>query len=209
MIYEEDFISEKRELTSGSATKSVLLLGDSIRQGYCPFTKEYLKDIADVKFPDENCKFTQNTYVNLGKWSRLFENANSVRVIVWNNGHWDIAHWNDDEDSLNSVELYCDMLRRILKRLKNYFPNAKIIFQTTSPMNPSGIMGVNPRSRQEIEAYNKAAVDTLKDFDVLFDDAYEFLKDKPESFYKDYCHLTEDGFRELGKHVAELIKEIL
>ena len=37
--------------------KKIILIGDSIRLGYCGFVKEVLADKAEVFFPEDNCKF--------------------------------------------------------------------------------------------------------------------------------------------------------
>lgn len=192
-----------------SGKKDVFLIGDSIRMGYCGYTAEALKDIVNVKYPNENCRFVQYTYVSLGHWAAMFENPENVAVIYWNNGHWDSAHWDGAEDSLNSIPIYCEMLGKITKRLKKYFPNAKIIFATTTPPNPNGIQGVNKRTRAEVVEYNKAAVKHFENSDVEIDDVFELLQDWDESLYSDYCHLTEEGYKTLGEHVAQTIRKYI
>lgn len=208
--YMEDRVSSKESVGIKDGDKpGVLLIGDSIKCGYADFAKEFLQDVADVRFTKDNCQFAQHTFVYLRSIVSQFENDESVNVVVWNNGHWDIAHWNGDEFSLTPIEEYKSLLVRIYKALKGYFPNAKIVFMTTSPVNPDGSQGNNPRTRPEIESYNKAAIEALGEYGVLIDDAYEFLKDEPSSLYADYCHLTEDGFKKLGKHVADFVRELL
>ena len=58
--------------------KNVILLGDSIRIGYCNYVKEELKDIAEVVFPDDNSRFTQYTFVNLFSWLALADNPEDI-----------------------------------------------------------------------------------------------------------------------------------
>lgn len=186
---------------------NVLLIGDSIRQGYCQTVKDELSDIADVRFPNDNCRFTQYTYVSLGKWRWIFEKPEEVDVVLWNNGHWDAAHWDNDDESLNSPEIYAEMTKRIKKRLRQYFTKAKLIFATTTPRN-TAVSGPNPRSNEEIGLYNKAALGVIGK-DVIVDDLNRFCHELGEDIYADYCHLTPEGFRKLGVHVAETIKKIL
>ena len=38
---------------------SILLIGDSIRLGYCKTVREQLADVANVFYPTENCRNTQ------------------------------------------------------------------------------------------------------------------------------------------------------
>jgi len=188
---------------------AVLLIGDSIRQGYCHAAKEALSDIADVRFPADNCRCTQYTYISLQNWLGLFPEQ-KPEVILWNNGHWDVAHWGGDTEPLNSIHVYVDMTLRIAKRLHKMCPNAKLIFATTTPMNPSGIVGGNPRTTAEIASYNEAVTAALAALPfVTIDDHFTFCKDWGSELFKDYCHLTTDGFTMLGHHVADTIRKAL
>lgn len=192
-----------------SEKKTVFMIGDSMRMGCCENVKKYLSDVANVFYPEENCRYTQYTYVNLVPWANALPDWNDVDVVYWNNGHWDIAHWDDDGASLNSVDIYCNMLTRIYDKLRKMFPNAKIIFSTTTPMNPANIPWINWRTTEEIKEYNNAALKTLENMDVIIYDAFDLLKDKPSEFYADFCHLTDEGFDYLGKAVADFIKKLL
>lgn len=196
-------------VNSDSNRKTVFLIGDSIRMGFQPYAQSELQDEVLLISPEENCRYTQYTYTSLSTWKLLFADPEKVELIYWNNGHWDIAHWDADAESLNSVEQYTTMLTRIYHRLRHYFPNAKIIFATTSPANPNGIMGVNPRDNEEISRYNQAAKNTMDELGVQVDDVYAFLKDWDTDAYADYVHLTDDGFRLLGNHVAQVIRNAL
>ncbi len=206
------FYDEEEKIIAKSIVddkKGVFLLGDSIRMGYCEYTKKLLENIADVRFPEENCRFTQYTYIRLQVWKDLFEAREDVAAVYWNNGHWDVAHWDNDEDCLNSIEDYKKMLVRIYNKIKKYFPNAKIIFSTTFKTNPKGIVGINPRSDKEIKEYNEAAKSVLSPLGVDIDDVFEKFNYFSEDMFKDYCHLTDEGFEILGKHVAEVIKNAI
>ena len=190
--------------------RTVFLLGDSIRLGYCGYAKEMLSDIADVYYPEDNCRYVQYTYVCLQEWKKFFEDPQEVDVIVWNNGHWDIAHFDNDENSLNSVEDYQKGLLRILKRLRDYFPNAKIVFTSTLPVNPVQIGDWNnPRSNEEIRRYNAAAFEVLSGESVFFDDAFAEYENEPASFFSDYCHLTEAGYQRYAAHICEIVRGLL
>ena len=41
--------------------RGILLLGDSIRIGYCGFVREAMEDRADLFWPDGNCMFAHYT----------------------------------------------------------------------------------------------------------------------------------------------------
>ncbi|MFA6714595.1 MAG: SGNH/GDSL hydrolase family protein [Victivallales bacterium] len=185
--------------------KNVLLLGDSIRQGYCHYVKEGLKDIAEVCYPWDNSQYTQYTLVSLSRCLELGD-PHQVNVIHWNNGHWDIGHWDKEKVPLNSPEQYAVMLERIHHRLCVFYPNAKIIFALTTPLNPDGNGSGDPRPNREVELYNSVAGGLMVKLGVGVNDLYSVLKDKAASFYIDHVHLTENGYQLLGKAVVKAIK---
>lgn len=207
--YDEEAALHTKSKTECEKSTKVFLIGDSIRMGYCDMVKEQLSDIGEVIYPDDNCRYTQYTYVNLSAWKNLFSDPDEVRVVYWNNGHWDIAHWDGEEEPLNSIDEYTKMLSRIRSRLKKYFPKAKIVFSTTMPMNPNGQDSFNPRTTKEIGEYNKAAISLFKNTDVLVDDVFGEFKMLTTDYFADYCHLTEGGNKLLSAHISDYIRNIL
>ena len=191
--------------------KKVLLLGDSIRLGYCKFVKSELENSMEVCFPDENCQFTQQTLVSLPRWLNAMPVAKEeIDLIHWNNGHWDAAHFHDDEYSLNTPEVYGIMLERICRQLRFFCPKAKIVFALTTPVHPDNIPMSNPRSNSEIEKYNAVAVEVMKKLGVKVNDLYSLAKEQlPAPLYADYCHYTQEGYEILGRQVIKVIKETL
>lgn len=192
-----------------SSSKAVMLIGDSIRMGYCEFVKDYLQNVADVYYPEDNCRFAQNILVCLGWWADLVPDKEKVAVVHWNSGHWDIAKWHGEHRPLNDIEEYCAMLERIHNAIVRIFPNAKVIFATTTPMNPNGMPAANERTTAEIIEYNKAAVKTMNKLGAEVNDLFETAKDLTTDYYSDYCHFTKEGFSILGRQVADYIKERL
>lgn len=191
--------------------KNVLLLGDSIRLGYCAFVRKELENTARVFYPEENCQFTQYTLVALPRWLNATGiPKEEIDLIHWNNGHWDAAHFNQEDVSLNSPELYGVMLGRICRKLRTLCPNAKIIFALTTPVHPENIPMANPRSNSEIEKYNAVAAEVMEKFDVKINDLYSLAKTNiPSSLYADYCHFKEEGYQILGRQVIRVIRENL
>jgi len=187
--------------------EKVVLLGDSIRMGYAPFVREGLAGIAEVFFPDDNCRFTQYILVNLEQWVRRAGDPRTVSVVHWNSGHWDVAHYYGGP-SLNSPALYARMLKRICRLLRRFCPQATLIFALTTPMNPSGEAGAHPRSNAEIERYNEVARVTMEEQGVDVNDLYTPALGRPV-WYTDYCHFTEEGYRALAGKVCEAVRRAL
>lgn len=208
---EEKFYVEEGSSTVGKSVnenkKQVLLIGDSIREGYCEYVKEELKDIADVYFPPVNCRNTQYIITSLRLWLNLCD-PEKVDVIHFNAGHWDIAHWSEIGDSLTTKREYAKNIIRIVKIANLLFPNAKIMFATTTPMNPKKVAPINPRSTKEIMAYNKRAKKVCKKLKVPVNDLFELSKSWGEEMFKDYCHLVDDGYKLLAHQVSNEIKKL-
>ena len=200
----EDAASEPAQKTSD--LPEVLLIGDSIRQLYCPYVAEALRGQAEVKWPArENCQNTQHVLTNLSRWRGLVA---SPKVVQFNCGHWDAAHWDGDDEPLTSVEEYAGNIRKIIRRIRRYWPEAKIVFATTTKMNPSGEQGRNTRTTEAIRAYNAAAVKVAQEEGVAVNDLFAATEKWPASHYKDYCHFNKEASRRLGRIVAErLAKE--
>ena len=117
---------------------NIFLIGDSIRRGYCETVKAELRDIASVFYCDDNCRSTQYIIFSLRQWANSFSDREKVDIVQFNCGHWDVAHWNGYEHPLTSENEYAKNIKMIIVTLKEFFPNAKIVFATTTSMNPNG-----------------------------------------------------------------------
>ena len=186
----------------------VFLLGDSIRLGYCKTVKEVLEPEIPVVFPNENCRSTQFVIPHLCGWSKACDRE-KVKVFHFNCGHWDVAHWDGDERSLTTPDDYAYNLGRIIRHARDFFPNATFVFATTTPMDPRGRIGRNPRSNEEIDRYNEIARKVCAEYGVLINDLNSFARGWDTDSYIDYCHYTPEKFRLLGEHVADVIKGLL
>lgn len=187
--------------------KNIFLIGDSIRRGYCATVKENLADIAQVFYVDENCRSTQFVIFSLKKWAEMFDRPELVDIVHFNCGHWDVAHWNGYSLSLTSEDEYAKNIQMIITLLRHFFPNAQLVFATTTPMNPDGgsIGGINPRSNESIEKYNKIASRIAMENGVEINDLNKYMKNWESKHYIDTCHLTPDSFAVLGKEVARVL----
>ena len=186
--------------------KNIFLIGDSIRIGYCDTVKKLLADSAEVFYVDENCRSTQYVICSLQFWANMFSNPNLVDIVHFNCGHWDVAHWYGGKLPLTSSDEYKRNIKIIIEMLRKLFPNAKIIFATTTAMNPDGTIGENPRTNSEIGHYNDIAKSVSLENDVAINDLFEVTKDWQSENYADYCHFTTESFANLGKAVAEKLK---
>ena len=191
--------------------KKVFLLGDSIRLDYCDFVKDMLKDEAEVCYSPDNGRFTDYTYVSLPGWKTLAGDPNEVSVVHWNNGHWDCAHWDHVEEPLYTVEEYARRLRRVYDRIRRCFPNARVIFATTTGVCEARVSEMaNPRSTAEIAEYNRAAKAVMAELNVPVNDLAAVAARFPDTYFRDgLVHYGEEGSRLLAQAVADRIREML
>ena len=135
----------------------------------------------------------------------MFENTDEIDTVLFNCGHWDIAHWNGDETALTDLNSYSENIRKIILQLRKLFKNSRIIFITTTPMNPAMPECVNPRTNEEIGEYNKVAIEISNREKIEVFNLNEFVKDWGKEYYKDYCHFTEEGFNNIADKICEYI----
>lgn len=208
MTYMEDGKTNTQFICSDSK-KNIFLIGDSIRKGYCTSTREALSDIAEVFYIDDNCRNTQYVITNLNSWANLFRDPACVDTVQFNCGHWDIAHWRGGEHSLTSETEYARNLQIIICMISELFPRAKIVFATTTTMNPSGQTGINPRTNEEISRYNEIAKAVASQNNISINDLFAIIKEWDGSHYKDYCHFIDEANIVLSQAVATALKTYL
>ena len=94
----------------------ILLLGDSIRMGYCGFVREAMKEKADIFWPEDNCMFAHYTLRFLYEWRHIVPDPAQIDVVHWNNGLWDVQRSTDGcplmplDDYLRTMSLIADLL---------------------------------------------------------------------------------------------------
>ncbi len=190
------------EFICSDTLPNIFLIGDSIRKGYCKTVKDELAGKAEVFYVDDNCRSTQYVIFMIRKWANMFSDTSKVNLVHFNCGHWDTAHFSGTPESLTSEEEYARNIGKIIFLIRKLFPNAKIIFATTTPMNPNGKVGTNPRYNSEIIRYNELACDVCRREGVEINDLFAATRDWGEECFKDYCHLTKEAFETVGKMVA-------
>lgn len=189
--------------------KKIVLIGDSIRMGYDKYVKEALDGVAEVYYPPENCRFSQYTARFLHEWKNKGEWPDDIDLVHWNVGLWDVAELFDD-GPLSSTEHYAEMLRRIDKRIRFLFPNAKVIFATSTAIREEGYSHAFHRHNAIIEQYNAVALETLKGTDTLINDLYSHTVKAPADCCSDMTHYnTPKGAAYMGGKVLAAICPVL
>ncbi|MBQ7294129.1 MAG: SGNH/GDSL hydrolase family protein [Clostridia bacterium] len=189
--------------------KKIILIGDSIRVGYDKYVKDALKDEAEVFYPPENCRFAQYVLRAVSDWRRDGKWGNNADLVHWNAGLWDTLRLYGD-DPLTPPEMYGIMIKRIDKRLRLLFPNAKMVFATSTRVLEHRYGNDFKRYNRDIEEYNRIAVEALKDTDTVINDLYSLTANLPDEYYSDVTHLyTPEGTNAMTNKVLDVICEEL
>ena len=190
--------------------KHVLLIGDSIRMGYENYVKDAFEGVAEVKAPEGNCRYALQVLRYAHEWRKLFScTPEEVDVIHWNAGLWDVLRMYGDEP-LTPVEFYGNLIKRIDVRLRLLFPNAKIIFATSTNVQQEKYGEKLKRLNADIEEYNRVAIEVLKDTDTIINDLYAFTKDIPDECRTDMTHFnTAQGVKTMGGEVVATLCKVM
>jgi hypothetical protein len=166
--------------------KNVLLIGDSIRMGYDKAVRTTLEGKANVYFPEENCRFASYYLRYVHEYKSLLKEGD-VDILHWNTGLWDCLRL-FGEDPHTPLDVYAYYIDRVCQRIKKVFPNATVIFATSTSVQ-SEKMGVNfKRYNEEIEKYNEVAVEIVKKYGFEVNDLYAVSKALPEEAHSDAVH---------------------
>lgn len=166
--------------------KNLLLIGDSIRMGYDKAVQKTLEGKANVYFPSENCRFASYVLRYLHEYKTLM-NSEKVDVIHWNAGLWDCLRLFEEEPH-TPIEVYAYYIDRICVRIKKLFPDAKVIFATSTAVLSEKMSKDFKRYNEEIEAYNQAAVEVVKKHGFAVNDLYAISTSLPENAHSDPVH---------------------
>lgn len=196
---------------------NVLLIGDSIRDGYLRQTRARLNGIANVFGINDNCRHTRYGVQHVDEWVA----GRTWKVIHFNFGMWDFAHKQYDHPELNGPKgppsdsngyittspwQYRDNLKQIVARLKT--TGANLIFATTTPV-PIG--GTGSRFEGSDVMYNDFAKAVMVSEGVAIDDLHAQILPVDAQYHQPYgdVHFTDAGNDVLSGFVATAIQGAL
>ena len=167
---------------------------------YCPVVFMKLDGLAEVVYPEENCRFAKYTLCEFGHWIEKFGIPD---IIHWNNGLWDTLRYNG-EDVLTPLDEYLADMMRIHREMEK--TGAKIIFATSTPTSTLD----SDRRQSDIELYNREVCRLMEAKGVEINDLYTFVKPHVDEYIdEDHIHLNKYGVRAVGDQVIEVIKKYL
>ena len=190
--------------------KKIVLLGDSIRMGYDKYVRDVLANEAEVFYPKENCRFAAYILRCAHEWKRDGSWGDDVDLVHWNAGLWDVIELFGDEP-LTSLSYYGEAIARVDKRLRLLFPNAQMVFATSTNVNEE--MRKNDfkqRHNAIIRQYNAEAIRALAHTDTAINDLYSLTASFPDAYRSDATHFyTPQGTEAIGGQVAAVIADLL
>jgi len=187
------------------ALPKVVLLGDSIREGYAPIVAELLAGKATVVTPKVNGGDTTKLLQNLDEWA-IRERPD---VVHFNCGIHDTKRSKKTGENQVSPQQYEANLREIVKRLREQ-TRAKVLFALSTPIMDERTKPLwETRNYRLINAsiteYNRIAVRVMGELEVPVDDLPAALGDADELarlLDPGGVHYTPEGYRRLADAVA-------
>jgi lysophospholipase L1-like esterase/dienelactone hydrolase len=186
----------------------VLLLGDSIREGYAPLVAKKLDGVAEVIAPKENGGDTANTLKMLDK---ALEAGKPV-VVHFNCGLHDLKFSKKSNTFQVPPDDYVKNLKTIAERLRKETPH--VVFATTTPIiddRHAARKADFDRFDKDVKACNERAVKVMLELGVPVDDLYRIVQDggPAEMLGKDGTHYTPAGNERLADAVTDCVRRQL
>ena len=184
--------------------KNVLLVGDSIRMGYDKAIRSTLNGKANVYFPEENCRFASYVLRYMHVYEKLLKDGH-VDVLHWNKGLWDCLRL-FGEDPHTPIDVYSYYIDRICTRIQKVYPNAQVIFATSTRVQSERMDADFKRYNEEIAAYNEAAVQVVQKYGFQINDLYAASAALPDEAHSDPVHYyTSMGTKAFANQVLSYL----
>jgi len=188
----------------------LVLIGDSIRQGYQPLVASKLKGRADVWSPAENCRHIVWTLDHFKAWIE----DQKPDILHANCGIHDAAfdvHGDGEPQIL--LDQYRLGLRRLVALVKRRLPATRMIWATTTPRywpQPGKPMKDWPYWTH-IDRYNEAATEIMHAAGIPVNDLHRVVIE--EGFARlirdDGVHMKPIGSQKLAAAVVKAVRALL
>lgn len=190
----------------------VLIIGDSISQGYTPHVTALLGDKAMVSRIPENGESSDHGVEQLDEWL----GSTQWDVISFNFGLWDICYRNaalpegKDFDKLHGVisvspEDYRRNLEHIVERLER--THARLLWENITVV-PDGDPGRKP---EDAIRYNQIAKEVMDAHGIPVVDLHQLTAGFDPALFKrpHNVHYSDAGYADIATMVAQAIQRVL
>ncbi|MBW9261403.1 MAG: SGNH/GDSL hydrolase family protein [Candidatus Thiodiazotropha sp. (ex. Lucinisca nassula)] len=185
---------------------NILIIGDSISQGYTPYVRKLLESKVDVFRIPENARHTGYGIRKLNEWLSLEKHW---EVIHFNWGLWDLKYIEPTSNHTKGIQRHTEFeykknMEHLIKELKK--TNAKLIWCNTTPIPDNTIS----RVKGDELNYNDVVLEIMKENKIIINDLHSFaLQDINKIQIPNNIHFSEYGYQYLSKKVADEIVKAL
>jgi len=171
----------------------VLLIGDSITRGYFGGVEKALEGRANcARLTTSRCICDPVFFDELKMVLRQYP----FRVIHFNNG---LHGWGYTEAQ------YRQAFPKLLDALRQYNPNARLIWTTTTPVRQRAAVEQLDERTERVRQRNKIAAQFTRQAALAVDDLFALTIDHPEYHSADGVHFNNEGKKAQVQQVAQSI----
>lgn len=175
----------------------VLLIGDSVTQGYGPDVEKQLAGKAYVaRLATSRCV---GDPVLLAEVAAVL-GAETFDVIHFNNGLHGVGAVSEKE--------FAEFLPALLAHLRQLAPKARLIYATSTPSHVSGKFEQLDARNENVKERNRIAIELMAKENIPVDDLYALMLPHPECS-ADALHYNAAGKAMQGAKVAAEIVKLL
>ena len=168
----------------------ILLIGDSICNGYQSIVAEELKDVAYTSFYATSKCATDRSYIK--ELTHILDEYDYA-VIHFNNG---LHSLNTDRTAWEAA------MREVIKVLKEKGKGAKLLDATATPLK-------DPALTAKAKELNAIAVRLMQESGIPVNDLFGLMDPQERSMWSDTFHYHEPARKMQAKQVAEAIRKLL
>ena len=173
-----------------TALPRVLLIGDSICNGYNAFVKEELAGTAYTSFWATSKCVTDRSYLR-------------ELTFILEEYDYAVVHFNNGLHSLNTDRATWEAaLREALKVLQEKGKGAKVVWASSTPLK-------DPALTAKAKELNAIAARVVAEAGLPTDDLFGLMDPQDRALWSDTFHYHEAGRRLQAKQVAESVRKLL
>ena len=175
----------------------VLLIGDSVTQGYGPDVEKELAGKAYIaRLATSRCVGDPVLYAEIA----ALLGAETFDVIHFNNGLHGVGSVSEKE--------YAEFLPQMLAHIRKLAPQAKLIWATCTPSHVNGKFEQLAPNNANVTERNRISTELMAKEGIPVNDLYALMLPHPE-FCADGLHYKAEGKAMQGKQVAAQILKVL
>jgi hypothetical protein len=177
----------------------VLLIGDSILNGYLPYAVKALVGKANV-----------DAWVNPYHQSDDF---NRRLAQALENGPYDVVHINTGLHGWQPGRIkegtFEPLTKAMIEVIRQKCPDVKIIWASSTPIMIKGKHELDPELNPIIVEHNRMAAKVMAEMNVQVDDLYDLTVKRLDLAKGDQFHWTNPGSKLIAEAVAEAVGQAL